>query len=72
LTVEKTDRLLSDRDLSALIGRARATIQKDRVSGRGVPFIKIGGLVRYRESDVQAYIASLATRRSTSEPEVEQ
>jgi predicted DNA-binding transcriptional regulator AlpA len=66
------DTLLSDRDVAKIIGRARSTLQKDRVIGRGIPFVRIGALVRYRRSDVEAYIASLPTQRSTSEPEAGQ
>jgi predicted DNA-binding transcriptional regulator AlpA len=64
-----TDRLIDDRELSRRIGRARSTLQKDRVAGRGVPYVRIGSLVRYRESDIETYLASLRTRHSTSEPE---
>jgi hypothetical protein len=63
-----TDRLLSDREVSEIIRRARSTLQKDRVAGRGIPFVRVGGLVRYRESDIERYNASLRTHRSTSEP----
>jgi predicted DNA-binding transcriptional regulator AlpA len=61
------DPLLSDRDVQKITGRARSTLQKDRVSGSGIPFIRIGRLVRYRQSDVRAYIDALPARRSTSE-----
>jgi predicted DNA-binding transcriptional regulator AlpA len=61
------DRLLSDREVAQLIGRARSTLQKDRVSGTGIPYIYVGRQVRYRESDVVAYLAALPARRSTSE-----
>jgi predicted DNA-binding transcriptional regulator AlpA len=63
------DQLLSDRDVEKITGRARSTLQKDRVSGGGIPFIRLGRLVRYRQSDVTAYLAALPSRRSTSEPE---
>lgn len=63
------ERLIDDRELSRRIGRARSTLQKDRVAGRGVPYVRIGSLVRYRESDVEFYLASLPARRSTSEPD---
>lgn len=53
--------------MAELIGRARSTLQKDRVAGTGIPFIYIGRQVRYRESDIQKYIAELSSRRSTSE-----
>ena len=61
------DPLLSDRDVERITGRARSTLQKDRVSGTGIPFVRIGRLVRYRQSDIQAYLAALPARRSTSE-----
>ena len=48
--------------------RKRSTAQKDRVNGTGIPFIRIGGLVRYRKEDVERFLAELPTRRSTSEP----
>ena len=61
------DQLLSDRDVEKITGRAQSTLQKDRVAGKGIRFVRIGPLVRYRQSDVNAYLASLATYRSTSE-----
>jgi predicted DNA-binding transcriptional regulator AlpA len=62
-----SDPLLSDRDVQEITGRARSTLQKDRVSGAGIPFVRIGRLVRYRQSDVKAYIEALPVRRSISE-----
>jgi predicted DNA-binding transcriptional regulator AlpA len=61
------DPLLSDRDVSEITGRARSTLQKDRVAGTGIAFIRIGRLVRYRQSDVTAYLNALPRRHSTSE-----
>jgi predicted DNA-binding transcriptional regulator AlpA len=61
------DQLLSDRDVEKITGRAQSTLQKDRVAGKGIPFVRMGRLVRYRQSDVNAYLASLVTYRSTSE-----
>ena len=62
------DPLLSDRDVEKITGRARSTLQKDRVTGTGIPFIRLGRLVRYRQSDVTDYLAALPSQRSTSEP----
>ena len=61
------DPLLSDRDVERITGRARSTLQKDRVSGSGIPFVRIGRLVRYRQADVQSYLDALPAYRSTSE-----
>jgi predicted DNA-binding transcriptional regulator AlpA len=62
-----SDRLLTDRQVSEITGRARSSLQKDRVAGRSIPYVYVGRLVRYRLSDVEAYIAALPVRRSTSE-----
>jgi hypothetical protein len=61
------DHLLSDRDVEKIVKRARSTLQKDGVAGTGIPFIRIGRAVRYRSSDVAAYLDALPARRSTSE-----
>ena len=61
------DPLLSDRDVERITGRARSTLQKDRVIGTGIPFVRIGRLVRYRAADVAAYLDALRIYRSTSE-----
>jgi predicted DNA-binding transcriptional regulator AlpA len=61
------DPLLSDRDVERITGRARSTLQKDRVIGTGIPFVRIGRLVRYRQSDVRAFLDALTAHRSTSE-----
>jgi len=61
------ERLLTEDDVSALIGRAVPTLQKDRVYGTGIPFVKIGRKAFYRETDVDAYLAALPAHRSTSE-----
>ena len=43
------------------------TLQKKRVTGGGIPFLKHGNAVRYRKEDVQNYVESLRTVNSTSE-----
>lgn len=42
------------------------TMEALRVSGGGPPFLRIGRAVRYRRSDVEAWLAA-RVRRSTSE-----
>jgi hypothetical protein len=62
-----TEKLLTEDEVSQQINRAKRTLQKDRVYGRGIPFVKVFRKVFYRESDVDAYLASLPSYRSTSE-----
>jgi predicted DNA-binding transcriptional regulator AlpA len=65
------DPLLSNREVSQITGRARSTLQKDRVVGTGPRFIRIGRLVRYRQSEVQAYLDALPAHCSTSEANID-
>jgi hypothetical protein len=62
------EKLLTDGTVAQITGRAISTLQKDRVAGTGIPYVKIGHQVRYRELDVTAFCAA-RVRRSTSEPD---
>jgi predicted DNA-binding transcriptional regulator AlpA len=66
MTVEA---LLTEAQVSEILGRGVPTLQKDRVAGTGPQFIKMGRLVLYRPSDVQAWLAE-RVRRSTSDSAV--
>jgi hypothetical protein len=57
---------LTESDLAARQNRSVKGIQKDRVAGGGVPFVKFGRTVRYRLSDVVAF-ENAHLRRSTSD-----
>lgn len=60
--------LLDENQLAEKLGlRSVRKLQKDRLSGVGIPFIRVGRLVRYRPSDVEAWIAK-NVRISTSDP----
>jgi hypothetical protein len=61
------DQLLTEDDVSRVTGRAVSTLQKDRCVGGGIPFIRVGRLVRYRASDLETYLASLPAHSSTTE-----
>jgi predicted DNA-binding transcriptional regulator AlpA len=58
--------LLTVQEVSKLIGRSVTTLEKDRLYGTGPEYLKLGRLVRYRPSAVQAWLAERA-RRSTSD-----
>ena len=61
------ENLLSENEISQIFGRSIPTLQKDRLRGNGPPFIKIGRLVRYSPSAVQAWLDD-QVRRSTADP----
>ena len=59
--------LLTTKQAAQILGVSIAFLERDRWAGARVPFIKIGSrAVRYRHSDLLAYIES-CTHYSTSE-----
>jgi excisionase family DNA binding protein len=34
------------------------TLDRERADGRGCPFVRIGGRIRYRRADVDAFVAA--------------
>ncbi len=58
--------LLNEHEVAARLGVSHRSLQKWRVTGSPLPFIKIGNCVRYDERDVLAFIEA-QRRRSTSD-----
>ena len=50
--------LLTANDLARRWQVHMGSLANDRSAGRGVPYVKIGGVVRYRLSDVEIFEAS--------------
>ena len=59
--------LLTPNQVAKLCGLARSTLAKMRLRGDGPRFVKLGAAVRYREDDVQEWLAAQPRRRSTSD-----
>ena len=51
---------------SALTGISESTLEKQRLTGNGIPFIKAGRLVKYAVVDIHCWMAE-RRRSSTSE-----
>jgi hypothetical protein len=47
-------RWVDERVVSELTGRAIQTLRNDRIKGKGIPYTKIGRLVRYDLADLEA------------------
>ena len=43
-------------------GMHPASVRRWRITGEGPPFIKLGGMVRYRRSDLERYEEELAAK----------
>jgi hypothetical protein len=62
------EKLLTEAAVAQIISCSPSTLQKDRVAGTGIPYVKIGRQVRYRELDVAAFCAA-RVRVSTNAPD---
>jgi excisionase family DNA binding protein len=58
--------LLNEHEVAARLGISHRTIQKMRVAGSSLRFVKIGNSVRYRPEDVEAFVTG-NVRSSTSD-----
>jgi hypothetical protein len=58
--------VLTPQALADLTGRSVRTLERDRLAGSGVPFVKIGRRILYRRDDVLAFLAR-RTFTSTAE-----
>ena len=48
--------LLDEKQLAKIINRSVRTLRNDRCQGRGLPYVKIGGSIRYSLADVERYL----------------
>ena len=63
-----TDRLINEREAAAMLGVSIKSLQRWRCEGRGPRFKRLSArCVRYAESDLRGYIASIPAVRSTAE-----
>jgi len=59
--------LLTQREAAALLCLSERTLERFRVVGTGPPFIRAGRLVRYREDDLESWIASRVVSSTSQE-----
>jgi predicted DNA-binding transcriptional regulator AlpA len=57
---------LDEKSLCALLASSSVTATKWRAKAKGPPFIKVGRLVRYRRSDVDAWLRSCTIGQSAA------
>jgi predicted DNA-binding transcriptional regulator AlpA len=61
-----TDPLLSDREAAAALGCARSSVWRWAADGIIPKPLKIGGMSRWRQSDIEAVIAKAEIARSAA------
>lgn len=55
LTLPSAHVYLSERQLATLWQTSTRTLQRWRASGKGPPFLRLGGAIRYRRTDIEAF-----------------
>ena len=58
--------LFNQQTVAAIRGCSLATMERDRWAGIGVPFVKMGRLVRYRKSEIRTWLENHHSVQSTS------
>jgi hypothetical protein len=58
--------LFNQDTVAAIRNCSLATIERDRWAGTGIPFIKMGRLVRYRKSDISEWLQQQRSHQSTT------
>ena len=58
--------ILNTKEAANYVRLGKPTLERFRISGDGPPYAKLGGAVRYRRADLDAWLASRLIR-STSE-----
>lgn len=61
------DALFPQKTLCAVLGCSEALAERKRWQGGWIPFVKLGRLVRYRKSDILAYLEHQKACQSTIE-----
>lgn len=51
------EELLTEREVASILRRSVQALRNDRCAGRGVPYLKVCGSVRYSPRDLMAYLA---------------
>ncbi|VVC74997.1 hypothetical protein AQUSIP_02710 [Aquicella siphonis] len=62
--------LFSQETVAAIRDCSLATLERERWIGIGIPFVKMGRLVRYKKEDVLIWIGKHKSRQSTSDGSV--
>ena len=58
--------LLTEDEVAKQLNVSVASMRRWRLERRGPHFVKVGSLVRYRQEDLEAWLASLPTGGSSS------
>jgi predicted DNA-binding transcriptional regulator AlpA len=60
--------LLSQREAATLLHLSERTLERFRVSGTGPKFVRLGRSIRYRLTDIEAFIAARIVGSTSERP----
>ena len=60
--------LLSQREAATLLHLSERTLERFRVSGAGPKFVRLGRSIRYRLTDIEAFIAARIVGSTSERP----
>lgn len=61
MTEQQLPKFLKAKDVADWLGISEQALANDRYRGEGVPFVRIGSRIRYRLSDLLAYVEANTT-----------
>ena len=56
MDIDPRETLLTARETARYLRCSLRTLDRERADGRGCPFVRIGGRIRYRRADVEAFV----------------
>lgn len=60
--------ILNTREAAQYVRLGKPTLERFRITGDGPPYCKLGGAVRYRLTDLDAWLESRLTASTSAEP----
>jgi excisionase family DNA binding protein len=58
MDIDPRETLLTACETARYLRCSLRTLDRERADGRGCPFVRIGGRIRYRRADVEAFVAA--------------
>ena len=59
----KVENLHTTKEVAHVLGVAASTLRQWRMKGEGPPYIRCGGITRYRQADVESWLRSATVVR---------
>ena len=58
MDIDPPETLLTAPETAQYLRCSLRTLDRERAEGRGIPYVRIGGRIRYRRADVETFVAA--------------